>query len=100
MTYAIDFPRVLRFMLYLLGTAAGLYLLIQWSALPQTEANGWLGLALLGLVYVTPALIAYRRGHHQRHAILALNLLLGWTFIGWAAALIWAYTAVRKEAAA
>jgi len=28
-------------------------------------------------------------------AILVLNLLLGWTFLGWVGALIWSLTAVR-----
>jgi hypothetical protein len=44
---------------------------------------------LLGL-YCLPGLIAYRRGHPKRVAIGALNLLLGWTFLGWVAALVWA----------
>ncbi len=45
--------------------------------------------SLLGL-YCLPGLIAYRRGHPERVAIGALNLLLGWTFLGWVAALVWA----------
>ena len=45
--------------------------------------------SLLGL-YCLPGLIAYRRGHPKRVAIGALNLLLGWTFLGWVAALVWA----------
>lgn len=48
---------------------------------------------LLG--YFLPALVAAWRLHHQTKAIVALNLLLGWTFIGWAAALIWALTVVK-----
>jgi RsiW-degrading membrane proteinase PrsW (M82 family) len=45
-------------------------------------------------IYLLPAIIAYDRGHPQSQAILALNLLLGWCFLGWAAAMIWAWTNV------
>lgn len=58
-------------------------------------------LLVVGIVlYVVPGLIALGRGHHQRFAILALNLLLGWTFVGWVAAFVWALTATagrRRE---
>jgi uncharacterized membrane protein YqaE (UPF0057 family) len=47
-------------------------------------------------IYLVPAYVASRRGHHQRQAILVLNLLLGWTALGWIAALVWAMTAVQK----
>ena len=47
-----------------------------------------LGLAGI-LVYFAPALVANRRHRHAR-AITMLNLLLGWTFIGWIAAMVWA----------
>ncbi len=51
---------------------------------------------ILGVVaYFLPALIAARRKHPQANAILMLDLLLGWTFIGWAIALVWAMTAVK-----
>ena len=50
----------------------------------------WLG--VIWFVYVFPSFVADKRYHRQRWAILALNLLLGWTFIGWVAALVWALT--------
>jgi ABC-type transport system involved in cytochrome c biogenesis permease component len=46
-------------------------------------------------IYLLPTWIAFSRQHHNRGAILALNLLLGWTFLGWVGALVWALTAVR-----
>jgi len=55
-------------------------------------------LLFLALAYFVPALIAFVREHHQKAAITALNLLLGWTFVGWAAAFIWACTAVKEPA--
>lgn len=47
------------------------------------------------LVYFLPTFVAASRGHHQYEAILVLNLFLGWTFLGWVLALVWAYTATR-----
>ena len=47
--------------------------------------------------YFLPAVIAFVRGHHQWVAISALNLLLGWTALGWIAAFIWSLTAKRQE---
>lgn len=43
-------------------------------------------------VYFFPTLTAYSRGHHNRGAIGVLNFMLGWTFLGWVAALVWAFT--------
>ncbi|MFI5024224.1 MAG: superinfection immunity protein [Alphaproteobacteria bacterium] len=39
-----------------------------------------------------PTFIAYARGHRKQTSILIINLFLGWTIIGWIAALIWALT--------
>ena len=49
------------------------------------------------IIYFAPSIVAYERGHHQRHAILALNLFLGWTVLGWIAAFVWASMAVSGE---
>ena len=46
-------------------------------------------LLVLGLIYFLPTLIAANRGHCVT-GILLLNLLFGWTGIGWAAMLLWA----------
>lgn len=55
-------------------------------------------LGLLALfVYFIPASVALARSHHSTLAILALNLLLGWTFLGWVAALVWALTKVNAS---
>jgi hypothetical protein len=51
-------------------------------------------LLLLGL-YFLPAFIAGNVKHRQGGAIFALNLLLGWTLIGWVVALVWALTKER-----
>ena len=52
------------------------------------------------LVYFLPSIIALARGHQNALAIFVLNLLLGWTFLGWVAALVWSLTAVTVTPAA
>jgi hypothetical protein len=49
-----------------------------------------IGLIILALVYFIPTMVGWN--HKNGTAILLLNLFLGWTFIGWVAALIWAVT--------
>lgn len=56
-----------------------------------------LGLIVIGL-YFLPMIVAIRRQHHQKGAIIVINLLLGWTFIGWVVALAMACSAVRPTA--
>jgi hypothetical protein len=41
--------------------------------------------------------IAASRGHPNTIAIAALNILLGWTMLGWIASLVWALTAVQRR---
>lgn len=47
---------------------------------------------LLG-IYFLPTLVANSRSHKNTVSIFLLNLFLGWTFLGWVAALIWSFTA-------
>ncbi len=58
---------------------------------------GLLGFVFIVSVYFLPGIVAHSRGHHQENAIVLLNLFLGWTFLGWIAALVWAATAIRKD---
>jgi hypothetical protein len=46
-------------------------------------------LTILTVGYTLPWFIAYFRGHKNTLAIAALNLVLGWTVIGWGIALVW-----------
>jgi Superinfection immunity protein len=45
---------------------------------------------LITAAYALPALLAFYRRHGRAEAIAILNLLLGWTVVGWLAALAWA----------
>ena len=52
-----------------------------------------------GAWYITPGVVALIREHHQTLAIWVLNIFAGWSVIGWVAALVWAFTAVRRNGA-
>jgi hypothetical protein len=49
-------------------------------------------LSLITLGYLIPWSIAYARRHNKQVPIFLINLFLGWTFIGWLAALIWSFS--------
>ena len=54
-------------------------------------------LIFVGVLYFLPALIAILRQHQSWPAIAALNVLLGWTAIGWIIAFVWSLSAVRRD---
>lgn len=60
-------------------------------------AAGVVVIVAICMVYFLPYTHAKRSGHHNAEAIGVLNLLLGWTLIGWIAALVWSATK-RPEA--
>lgn len=67
---------------------------------PGTEPAWWMeivGPFAVVVVYLLPFGLASVRRHHNSGAIGVLNLLLGWTFLGWAVALVWASTSVRQK---
>lgn len=49
------------------------------------------------LVYFIPSFVAVARNHDKRFPIFALNLVLGWTVIGWIGALVWSLMRQVKE---
>ena len=51
---------------------------------------------LLSAFYVLPSIIGWKK--RNAVAICALNLLLGWTFVGWVVALVWALTVEPSNA--
>lgn len=56
----------------------------------------WLFVALG--VYVLPIILAVVRKHQNVGAITLLTLFLGWTFLGWLAALLWSLNSdINKE---
>ena len=53
---------------------------------------GVLIFVLISSVYLLPWLIASNGNHPSKTGIFVLNLFLGWTFLGWVIALVWAFT--------
>ena len=49
------------------------------------------------MAYLLPTAIAAGRKKKNTNAILALNVLLGWTFIGWIVAFVWSLTQDAAE---
>ncbi len=49
----------------------------------------WVLLAVVTLGYLLPTTVAGIRNHKNGAGIFLLNLLLGWTILGWIAALVW-----------
>lgn len=77
--------------------AIGLLLLLLGKVLSFLASNAdvirvLFVLGLLGGVYLMPSITAAARKHRNGGAICALNILLGWTFIGWCVAFVWALT--------
>ena len=57
-------------------------------------------LLLLGvIIYFLPLFVALGGKHRNAVAIFLLNLFLGWSLIGWLAALVWAVAGAENKAA-
>jgi len=42
-------------------------------------------------VYILPSMLAWKRGSSRRWKITAINVLLGWTVIGWIVSMVLTY---------
>lgn len=70
---------------------------MNWNTIIETPA-GIVASLFLGLVaYFLPALISAGRKSQRQSLIALLNLLTGWTVIGWVAAFIWASVDPPKQ---
>lgn len=49
------------------------------------------------VIYFLPSIIAVKAERKNALAIVALNVFLGWTFLGWLASLIWALAGERQQ---
>ncbi len=59
-------------------------------------AASWLFISLA--IYFIPVIIAYVRKHNNILPITLMTIILGWTFFGWLAALLWALNSdIKKE---
>jgi hypothetical protein len=55
-----------------------------------SSAFGIIGFIISLALYFLPTIIAMVRHHRNTLGVFLLNFFLGWTFLGWVAALIWA----------
>ena len=54
-------------------------------------------LLVIVALYMLPTVIAYARDIPQRRAITVVNIVLGWTLIGWIVVFLWARMAQTQE---
>ena len=75
--------------------------LLKLAAAETGESGSMLvGILVLGLgvfFYFLPTIIAGHRGHPNMSPIWVVNLLLGWTVLGWVVALAWSLTAFNAS---
>lgn len=95
-----DFTPRHRLTAYLLGVA----LLGDSAAILWTWGIGWQWTMTAGLVpplvvmlYFMPTAVAIYWQHPSLNSIFAINLLTGWTLVGWALALMWAYRSPMRS---
>jgi hypothetical protein len=83
------------------GALAGIAALAAFAALGGTESAlaGLLAIAIGVLVYLFPSLAARQRRVPNIGSVVVVNVLLGWTLIGWAVALAMALRDPRPPAA-
>ncbi|WP_259367376.1 MULTISPECIES: superinfection immunity protein [Pseudomonas] len=65
-------------------------------AVDTSAYYGVANVVVVALFYFPPTIVAWLRQHPNRVSIFLLNLLLGWTVIGWLIALIWSASAIRR----
>ncbi len=78
------------------GLLALLCLLGIYIDLSGSLQGSLLGLLLVNIpIYMLPTIIAGYRDHPNTMAVALLNGLLGWTVLGWLAALAWGFARHR-----
>ena len=60
--------------------------------IPLVGEIGGIWLVITAFLYFLPTLIAELRGHDSKIAIFIINLIFGWTFVGWIIAFIMSFT--------
>jgi len=57
----------------------------------------FISFTLILAFYLLPVWVVYARNHRQFLKIATLNVMLGWTVLGWRGALLWACTNGRRS---
>ncbi|QQO14799.1 superinfection immunity protein [Bradyrhizobium diazoefficiens] len=50
----------------------------------------------IGIIYIAPTLVAFRRNHPNRWIIMVINIAFGGTIIGWGVAMVWAMRVAHR----
>ncbi|WP_417490023.1 superinfection immunity protein [Maricaulis sp.] len=81
-----------------IGLGVLLILALVWMANSvDMPAFGFVLIPFMAMTYLLPTLIAVSRKHTSLGPIFALNLFLGWSLLGWVAALVWALTRPKPD---
>ena len=57
-----------------------------------------IGVLLIAIpIHLSPSIIAFVRDHSHKWAVVAINVLTGWTGIGWIVALVWALIGKKTQ---
>ncbi len=56
----------------------------------------FVALMMVAVLYVVPSFIAFRRHHPKRWLLLLVNLISGFTVIGWVLCFVWAFSALQN----
>lgn len=65
-----------------------------WNGYSGYQA--FLVVVIYAAIYVVPSAIALSRRHQSLNAIAMINILFGWTGLGWVVALLWSFTDVKS----
>ena len=72
--------------LTIIATVIAVFAILTGAATPVLVG---LSLWVLAVATILPIVVACRRGHKNLIPIVLTTIFFGWTFLGWAAALIW-----------
>ena len=68
-----------------------------WKMPVDSTAGAIMLTIIVVVLYFLPTIHARGRKHPNLDGIFVLNLFLGWTLIGWVAAIIWAVSAFKRD---
>lgn len=64
----------------------------------ESGDTDWILVILMLVLYFAPVVIGWLRDMASLDGVVIVNLFLGWTFLGWVGALVWAFSGeTRKE---
>jgi hypothetical protein len=86
---------------HIIAIIAGIAALIYSSETSRSSPGVSLGVGLIAylaaVLYFVPAIIAYHRNTFTKGRNFLINLVFGWTLLGWVLSLLMAVTAVRPQ---